>query len=105
MDLAITPASPGVLVVRGEIDAATAWMLDEAIEVLRGTVVLDLGAVTFLDSSGVRVLLRHHQRREDAGAQLVLIELSRPARLVLEAAGVREYLGLTSDDVVTITHN
>jgi anti-anti-sigma factor len=104
MDLAITLASPDVVVVRGEIDAATASILDEAIEDVRGTVVLDLGAVTFLDSSGVRVLLRHHQRREDAGAQLVLIELSRPVRRVLDAAGVLEYLGLTCDDVAT-THN
>ena len=104
MDLAIAFESPGVIVVRGEIDAATASMLDEALEGVRGTVVLDLGGVTFMDSSAVRVLLRHHQRREDAGAELVLIELSRSVRRVLEAAGVAEYLGLTCDGVAA-THN
>ena len=101
MDLAVSLASPDVLVVRGEIDAATASVLDEAIQAVGGTVVLDLGAVTFMDSFGLRVLLRHHQRREDAGDQLVLTELSRPVRWILEVAGVLEYLGLTSDEVAT----
>ena len=87
MDWPLRLASPDVLVVQGEIDAATASVLDEAIQAVGGTVVLDLGAVTFMDSFGVRVLLRHHQRREDAGGQLVLTELSRPVRYV-EVAGV-----------------
>jgi anti-sigma B factor antagonist len=92
---------PDVVVVQGEIDVATASLLSDAIEVLRGTVTLDLSGVTFMDSSGVRVLLQQHQRREDAGDRLVLAELSQPVRRVLEVAGVLEYLGLASDDVAT----
>src|SRR3954466_1918030 len=54
-------AAPG-LAVRGEVDAGTAPALDErldgAIRESVGSFVLDLSGVDFLDSTGLRVLLR-----------------------------------------------
>ena len=98
MNLAITFEGSEVLVVGGEIDLATASMLEDAIQAVRGTVAVDLSGVTFMDSAGIRVLVREHQRREDSGDQLVLAAVSEPARGVLEVAGLLEYLGVTSDE-------
>jgi anti-anti-sigma factor len=53
-------------------------------------VVLDLGGVTFLDSSGVRALIRLRQRH---GERLRLGELSAPVRRVLEIAGLLRPFG------------
>ncbi len=55
-------------------------------------VVVDLGEVSFLDSSGIRVLLVARQRLVDAGATLTVDPMSDPVQRVLEIAGVRETL-------------
>jgi anti-sigma B factor antagonist len=96
MNLAITFEGSEVLVVGGEIDLATASMLEDAIQAVRGTVAVDLSGVTFMDSAGMRVLIREHERREASGDKLVLAALSEPVRRVLEVAGLLEYLGVTS---------
>src|SRR5690349_17491009 len=57
----VTEAKPGqvVVAVAGEVDMATAPLLERAL--LRYTecdVIVDLDAVEFLDSSGLRVLIK-----------------------------------------------
>lgn len=46
-----------VLVVDGEVDFGTSPELRSALEPLEGSVVVDLGETTFMDSSGLQVLL------------------------------------------------
>lgn len=52
-----------VLTVRGEVDLATAAALDEQIGAAAtseaGRIVIDLDHVSFMDSSGLQVLLAH----------------------------------------------
>jgi stage II sporulation protein AA (anti-sigma F factor antagonist) len=60
-------------------------------------VVVDLGAVTFIDSTGISVLIQRHQQREATGDQLVVTNPSEPVVRVLEIAGVLEYLEVRSD--------
>ncbi len=52
-----------VLSVLGEVDLATAPILDERISAVAAggaaTIVVDLDRVTFMDSSGLQVLLAH----------------------------------------------
>ena len=59
-----------VLGARGELDIATAPLLEDAFEVAVGSgadrIVLDLRATTFIDSTGLRVLLGM-TRRAGAG--------------------------------------
>jgi anti-sigma B factor antagonist len=98
MNLAITLEGSELPVVGGEIDLATASMLEDAIQAVRGTVAVDLSGVTFMDSAGMRVLIREHESREAIGDKLVLAALSEPVRRVLEVAGLLEYLGVTSDE-------
>ena len=78
--------------VEGEIDMATASAFDAALEALPGTLRLDLSAVTFLDSSGVSVLVRHYQQRCQDGSGFTIISLSPIVRRVLEVCGLLELL-------------
>jgi anti-sigma B factor antagonist len=65
-----------VVVATGEIDMATAPMLERelvaAIEASEGAVVLDLCEVTFFDSSGLRAAIVAHRELNDRGRRLSL---------------------------------
>ncbi|HEV7203803.1 MAG TPA: STAS domain-containing protein [Jatrophihabitans sp.] len=80
------------LIVVGEIDIATAATLRRALaELLRkspGRLILDLGGVDFIDSSGLAVLL-------EAASGVEHIELVRPSlavRRVIELSGLASVL-------------
>lgn len=85
--------APG-LAVRGEVDAATAprlaQALDAAIRETAGPFVLDLAGVRFLDSSGLNVLLRARALLGRADRAIVLIYPPGPVRRVLELAGIED---------------
>ena len=78
--------------VGGDIDLAVAGdlrqRLDAVIEASSGPVEVDLSMVTFLDSSGVVVLLGAAQRIGERDRQLTLRSPSRSAQRVLEVSGV-----------------
>lgn len=86
----------GRVVVTGEIDAHTAPALAAALEphLAAGDVDLDLRAVDFMDSSGLRVLIDAHQRCVATGSRLVLHEPSRSVRRIIEVSGLAEHLNL-----------
>jgi len=70
------------IIVRGEVDAATAPQLEAAIP-MSGSVWLDFSAVTFLDSSGLSVLVAAHVAAKERGDRLHVSGLSRgPLRVV-----------------------
>jgi stage II sporulation protein AA (anti-sigma F factor antagonist) len=93
-DLTSTTDEPGAWSVRarGTLDLETApqlqQRLDELIDAGAGLIVLDLGDVEFLDSSGIRTIVTTARRLRDSGGQLLLTELSGAAQQVLEIAGV-----------------
>ncbi len=79
----------GVVVGLGEIDMAAADQLRAAIEAVLGvdrerTVVIDLRGVTFIDSTGVKELLRPTVD----GFSVALRDPSAPVRRVLELSGL-----------------
>ena len=88
----------------GELDIATAptfeQLLGEVEQERWPTVVLDLQRLSFIDSSGIRVLLGAHDRIGRQGGRMVLCDASRAVRRTLAAIGVDSILGLTdaSDD-------
>ena len=77
------------LVVAGEIDLAVAARFAQELESLvgdtNGTGVVDLAGVGFIDSSGVRELLK---AKKAAGGELSLLTPSPSCRHVLEISGV-----------------
>lgn len=78
----------------GEIDAQTAPALADAIAAAGRDVRLDLSAVDFVDSSGLRVLIDAHQRLDDAGGSIRLVSPSQAVRRLLEVSGVDGYLAI-----------
>jgi anti-anti-sigma factor len=80
----------------GEIDLATAGAVEQPLlELLDqgfGHVVVDLRAVTFLDSSGVRLLVVAHERARRADARLSLILGSTGSSRALEISGLLDVL-------------
>lgn len=83
-----------VLAMRGEIDLSSAPRLREALLRLQtgepSVVVLDLSEVTFLDSTGLGILIGALKRIQTAGGELRLV-INRPNLLK-----VFEITGLTS---------
>jgi anti-anti-sigma factor len=77
--------------VSGEIDAHSAPMLAERLSGCSGAetdIVIDLSGVTFMDSSGLRVLIDIRQRLEATPHRLVLASPSDSVIRLLEVAGL-----------------
>ncbi|MDX3231975.1 STAS domain-containing protein [Streptomyces sp. ME19-01-6] len=87
-----------VLALRGELDLEGAPVLErvagEALARRPDRLVLDCRDVTFCDSSGLNVLLRLHGRAGQAGAQLVLADISSSLRHVLRLTETERVLAL-----------
>jgi len=84
----------GQFVLSGELDVASTSSLDGTLRAVDagGVVTLDLTGLTFIDSSGLRVLIEHHQRFEGAGGRLQLVNVSSRASRLLEMAGLSDHL-------------
>jgi anti-sigma B factor antagonist len=80
------------LAVSGEIDLAVAARFAQELESLVGDTagagLVDLSGVTFIDSSGVRELLKAKHAATTAGGELSLLNPSASCRHVLEISGV-----------------
>ena len=85
-------AGSPVLAVTGEIDLSSAARFAQELIALVGdesdSVRVDLSAVTFLDSSGIRELLAANRQAGTTGTRLVLTNPSSACRRVLEISGV-----------------
>ena len=98
---AIEPAplrgAPGVR-VRGEVDLGTAPALTAALETAiresLGAFVVDLCDVTFLDSSGVSVLIRARALLGREDRELAIVCPPGAARRIFEIAGVTDLFAL-----------
>lgn len=88
-------AEDGTTVVRvaGEADMAQARAFEQALETAAGeVVVLDLGGVSFMDSTGLRVLLT--ATAGAAGSIRILRRLQPAVQRLFELAGVLSLLPL-----------
>ena len=95
------PVPPAVVPAPAELDLATAAAfrseLDHAFRSGAGVVVADMGATTFCDSSGLKVLVHAAQRAQASGQRF---ELRRPARMLcrmVDILGASSLLGLAGD--------
>jgi anti-sigma B factor antagonist len=77
------------VVAAGEIDLASAPRVGLALEPFAGQpVVLDLRRVEFMDSAGLKVLLRQRSRIEESGGDLRLVVGNGAVGRLLELTGV-----------------
>ena len=87
-----------VLAVSGELDLASSATLEEAIARAGGPslLVLDLRAVDFMDSSGLAVLVKAHQRTQEAGQRFGVINDSAQVQRLLTLTGVDERINVAA---------
>ena len=72
---------------RGELDVATVETLGAAVDDIGGAgrLVLDLRGLSFIDSSGLHLLIALHQRAQRDGFQLALVAPAPPADRAIQA--------------------
>jgi anti-sigma B factor antagonist len=84
----------------GEIDLATVGDLDDALRAAeaRGParILVDLSAVSMLDSTGLRCLVSAHERSIEMGREFLIRPGTVRLRRLFEAAGLADRLPLTS---------
>ena len=87
------------LSVRGDVDLMLAPVLIEAILSLARCVAnhevdVDMGQVTFIDSTGVNALITAHRGVAAEGKELVLHNVPTRVQRVFVLTGVEHYLGV-----------
>lgn len=85
--------------ITGEVDHHRAREIMEELgrhidAALPRELILDLEGVTFMDSSGIAVLLRAHRRLEELGGRVRVIHVPEQAGKVLRTAGVQRLIPL-----------
>ena len=90
-----------VLAVTGEVDLATAPALGSAVDAALASgaqeLWLDLSATTFMDSSGLHLLLDAHRRMRGLRRRLAIVCPGGAVRRLFEIAGVADALPLYED--------
>jgi anti-sigma B factor antagonist len=84
------------LTLAGELDIAGVPRFEALVAsafVMADRCVVDLAEVTFVDSTGIRALLRAHRRAIESGATLELANSSAAVGRVLSDAGLENVLG------------
>jgi anti-sigma B factor antagonist len=82
------------LTLRGELDLGSAPRLEQALAEAGDDVLLDLRRLTFMDSTGIRVLLEAAER---GGRLRVLAPADGEARVTLEETGIAPLLPLVEE--------
>ena len=90
-----------VLAVSGEIDLATAPTLEH--ELLRAeqtdaVVAIDLTNVSFMDSTGLHMIMDANLRLRERGGRLIIVQGPPQIRRLFELTGLSDHLDLVPDD-------
>lgn len=94
----VTEQSEGMAKVApsGELDIATAGRLTEALDALTvgsgEKLVIDLSAVGFMDSTGLRILISANRKATEGAYELVIVTGESPAKRVLELTRMDEHM-------------
>jgi anti-sigma B factor antagonist len=86
--------------LRGELDLSTVGKVDDELQRWEGStrdVVLDLSRLTFLDSTGLRCVVRADERAKEDGRRLVVVKGPEAVQRVFEITRLEERLELVDD--------
>lgn len=95
-----------MIAVGGELDLASGPELEAELDQLPGPdtqlVVIDLRQLDFMDSTGLSILVRAHQRLAGEGCEVGLVKGSQQVQRLLDLTGVAERLRLvdTPEDLL-----
>lgn len=86
--------------VSGELDLASSPALEEELDRVAasgtGLVIVDLRELEFMDSTGLSVLVKAHQRAEEQGKRFGLVNGSQQVQRLLTLTGVADRLTLVN---------
>lgn len=95
----IEDALPPVVRASGELDYTTCGefesILTQALHANHGTVVLELGELSFIDSCGIRALVKAAVNADKAGRRLVISSMTPHLDHVLSVSGFRDMFAVT----------
>lgn len=102
-DLRTTEAADGVrLSFTGELDLASAPRVDEELERVERDgpprVILDLRGLTFMDSTGLRLIASADARAREDGRRLTIIQGPAAVRRVFEITRLDERLEIVDEE-------
>jgi anti-sigma B factor antagonist len=87
--------------VSGELDLASAPELEQALDQVRPEltklVIVDLRELEFMDSTGLSIIVRAHQRLSEIGCELTLIKGPPQVQRLLDLTGVADRLRLVAE--------
>jgi anti-sigma B factor antagonist len=87
-----------VIAVSGELDLASSPALQEELDRLAASdselLIIDLRELDFMDSTGLSVLVRAHQRAEEQGRRLAMVKGPQQVQRLLSLTGVGDRLTL-----------
>jgi anti-sigma B factor antagonist len=87
-----------IIAVSGELDLASSPSLEAELERASGTdselLVIDLRRLEFMDSTGLSVIVKAHQRLAEEGRGLYLVRGSQQVQRLLDLTGVAERIEL-----------
>lgn len=89
------------LILRGELDLYSAPTLDDALVQVEGEkyplVFLDLRELEFLDSAGLRLVMRSHARAKQDGRRMVVVRGGETIDRVFKLTGLDEELEIVDE--------
>jgi anti-sigma B factor antagonist len=95
-----TEGRTAIIVVRGELDLATSPELEAQLQKVWNSgneqLVIDLRELEFMDSTGLSIIVKAHQRLSDEGRQLSVVRGSQQVQRLLDLTGVSERLQLVN---------
>jgi anti-anti-sigma factor len=89
-----------VLTLLGELDLASAPALEQELDEVedRGCVVVDMRKLEFIDSTGLRVLIKAHQRATETDRKFAILSPDDgQVRQLLDLTGARDRLNIADD--------
>jgi stage II sporulation protein AA (anti-sigma F factor antagonist) len=90
----------GVVSVSGEIDMNSAKSLDRALAAIEPPRMVDMRAVSFMDSSGLNVLLAHYRCVVGQESAFRVVAMSRAFERVFEVTGLLRTLAEDSTQLL-----
>jgi anti-sigma B factor antagonist len=89
------------VVLRGELDLSTVAKVQEELRRVEAStpplVVVDLSALTFLDSTGLRCLITADERAREQGRRVVIVRGPDPVQRVFSITRLEEHLEIVDD--------
>ena len=89
------------LSLRGELDLATVPKVEEALKRIEGSrppvIVLDLAGLTFLDSTGLRMVVTADQRARAEDRRLAVVRGPESVQRVFSITRLDEHLDMVDD--------